>query len=116
MTFSKVKRRPEKVIGFQYFEGCPNAKATLDNLREIQSELGIPDSEILIVEVPDIESAEKSSFQGSPTILVNGIDIYTDTKPVGYNYSCRIYSFDGKQTGIMPRDFIKAKIEGYKSS
>ena len=99
-----------KVIVFQYFEGCPNAKATLHNLREIQRELGISDNEITIVEVSDIESAEKNRFQGSPTILVDGIDIYTDTKPVGFNYSCRIYSFDRKQTGIIPKDFIREKI------
>jgi hypothetical protein len=102
------------MIVFQYFEGCPNAKATLENLSEVRGDLSISDNGISIVEVPDIESAEKNRFQGSPTILVNGIDIYTDSEPVGHNYSCRVYSFGGKQTGIIPKEFIKEKILQHK--
>lgn len=101
------------MIEFQYFDGCPNAKATLNSLMEVSDELGINENDISIVEVPDIESAEKSRFQGSPTILVNGVDIYTDSEPFGYNYSCRVYSFDGEQTGIIPKEYIKEKILKY---
>jgi hypothetical protein len=103
------------MIELQYFEGCPNAKATLGNLQEIQRELAIPDVEIIVVEVPDIDSAEKNRFRGSPTILVDGIDLYTETEPVGHNFSCRVYSFDGKQTGVIPRDFMKDKILKFRS-
>jgi hypothetical protein len=52
-------------------------------------------------------------FQGSPSILVDGVDIYTGVKPEGFSYSCRVYEFDGKQTGVIPREFIRAKKEGY---
>lgn len=102
------------MIKFQYFEGCPNAKISLDNLIEVKNELKLNDNEIQIIQVPDMESSEKLNFQGSPTILVNGIDIYTDTKPIGTNYSCRVYSFNGNQTGIIPKNFIKDKILEYK--
>ena len=98
------------MIEFQYFSGCPNAKATLANLRKTLTELEVPDSALRITEVPDIESAKETRFQGSPTILVDGVDIYTGSKPVGYNYSCRVYSFDGRHTGIIPRSFIKQRL------
>lgn len=101
------------MIEFQYFEGCPNAKVSLENLIEAKDELKINNIEIQIIKVHDMESAEKYNFQGSPTILVNGIDIYTGTKPIEYNYSCRVYSFNGNQTGIIPKNFIKAKILKY---
>lgn len=67
------------MIEFQYFEGCPNAKASLNNLLEIKDELNIGDDEIRVIQVPDMESAEKNRFQGSPTILIRGVDIYTDS-------------------------------------
>ncbi len=102
------------MIEFQYFEGCPNAKATLDNLLEIRDDLNLSESDIRIVQVPDIVSAGENRFQGSPTILVRGIDIYTEARPEGFNYSCRVYSFAGEQTGIIPKDYIKEKILKYR--
>jgi hypothetical protein len=54
-------------------------------------------------------------IQGSPTILVNGKDIYTGEESVGFNYACRIYEFDGEQTGVIPKEFIRAKLNGYKT-
>jgi len=102
------------MIEFQYFEGCPNAKTSLDNLMDVKSELKLNDDEIQIIQVPDMESAEKLNFQGSPTILIHGIDIYTGSKPIGNNYSCRVYTFNGIQTGIIPKEFIKDKIEKYR--
>ena len=101
------------MIEFQYFPGCTNAKTSLDNLMEVKNELKLNDDEIQIIQVPDTESAEKLNFQGSPTILIHGIDIYTDSKPIGSNYACRVYIFNGKQTGIIPKEFIKDKIEKY---
>ena len=104
------------MIEFQYFEGCPNAKASLNNLLEVKDELHINDDEIRIIQVRDMESAEKNRFQGSPTILIQGVDIYTGSEPTGYNYSCRVYSFKGKQTGIIPKQFIKENILKYQQS
>jgi hypothetical protein len=99
------------MIEFQFFDGCPNAKSTYENLIEVVKELNINRAEIRIVKVPDSESAERTNFQGSPTILVNGIDIYTELKPMGYNYSCRVYNFNNNQTGILSKQFIKERIQ-----
>jgi len=98
------------MIEFQYFDGCPNSKESLKNLSDLQKEIGILDSQIKISEIPDLESAQKLNFQGSPSILIDGIDIYTGNKPNSFNYSCRIYTFDGKKTGVLPKDFIRKKI------
>ncbi len=63
------------MIEFQYFNGCPNADTTLINLKHVMNQLNLPDSELLMVEVPDISTAEKVHLQGSPPIRINGIDI-----------------------------------------
>lgn len=101
------------MIQFQYFEGCPNAKESLAHLVQMQQELGIDEQEIEIVEVPDAETSERLHFQGSPTILINGIDIYTGESPTDSIYSCRVYTFDGKKTGIIPASFIRQKLATY---
>lgn len=101
------------MIEFLYFKGCPNSEETLSNLKEALKELNISEKVLNIIEVNDIEMAKKLNFSGSPTILVNGKDIYTLEKPVGFNFTCRIYDFGGKKSGVIPKKFIKERlIEG----
>lgn len=102
----------EPLIQFLYFEGCPNAKASLENLKSAMLELHLPFDNLQIIHV-DIESATQYNFQGSPSILINGVDIYTDKIPDTVNFSCRIYEFENKKTGIIPKDYIKQKLHHY---
>jgi len=101
------------MIEFQYKAKCSNAISTLKNLLNVRSELGIPYQEIRI-KISNLQSAEENNFQGSPTILIDGIDIYTDSKPTESNYSCRLYLFDGIHTGVIPPEFIREKILLYR--
>ncbi len=98
------------LIEFQYFEGCPNAVETLANLKEAMSELNIPEDQLKVVEVPDIDLANRLTFQGSPSILIDRKDIYTGKESGKFSYSCRLYDFDGLQTGIIPQMFISDKL------
>jgi hypothetical protein len=102
------------MIEFQFFADCPHAGETLQNLRDVMSELGITGDQLIILEVPDIATSRRMQFQGSPTILVKGKDIYTGEKPTGFNYSCRLYEFDGEKTEAIPKYFIRDKLAGYK--
>lgn len=99
------------MIEFQYFNGCPNSETTLNNLRELIKDGIIDEADLKITEVPDIDSAENLNFQGSPTILVNEQDIYTEKKPHSTNYSCRVYTINSIQTGVLSKEFIKKQIE-----
>jgi hypothetical protein len=103
-----------KMIEFQYFNRCPHAKDTLQNLRDVMTEKGIGEDELQIIIVLSPKAAQKIKFQGSPTILFNGVDIYTGVKPEGFSYSCRVYEFDGRQTGVIPREFIREKLEEFE--
>jgi glutaredoxin len=78
------------MIEFQYFSGCPHAKDTIQNLREVMTEMGIVDGEMHIINITSPELAQKLKFQGSPTILINGIDIYSGMEPKGFSYSYRV--------------------------
>jgi len=101
------------MIEFQFFDGCPNADDTLQNLREAMMEQHITTDHLKVTEIPDIESAKRLNFQGSPTILVQGKDITTGELPTGFSYSCRIYMFEGEQTGCIPKEIIAAKLEKF---
>lgn len=104
------------MIEFQYFEGCPNAKETLENLLSLVEEGFFKKEEIKVVKIESPQDAEKLNFQGSPSILYDGIDIYTLEKPSGFTYNCRTYFIDGKITGILPKNFIKERIEKLKNA
>jgi len=99
------------LLEFQYFNGCPNADGTLQNLREVMEELGVTENHLKMTEVPGIELAKSLNFQGSPTILLDGKDIYTGEEPTDFSYACRIYQFGGEQTGVIPKEFIRAKVQ-----
>ena len=105
---------PIAMIEFQFFNGCPNADATLQNLKALMRELDIAEHQLKISVVPDIDTAKRLSFQGSPSILVNRKDIFTGEEPTGFSYACRIYEFDGEQMGVMPIGFIKEKVANLK--
>ena len=71
-----------------YFDDCPNwheAAALLDTLAAEDPSLVV---EHRIVDTP--EKAERERFRGSPSIVIDGQDLFaTDADPVGL--SCRIY-------------------------
>lgn len=55
-------------------EGCANTPPTVQRIREVAAELGIP-IELTQVMVSTEAEAEAHRFLGSPTVLVNGLDI-----------------------------------------
>jgi bacterioferritin-associated ferredoxin len=95
------------MIEFQYFEGCPNSMQSLAILREFMTIAKISEDKLEIVLITNVEMAQRKNFQGSPTILINGVDIYTMKKPTGHSFSCRIYEINGVLTGKLPLSFIQ---------
>lgn len=75
------------LITLQYFDGCPSWQTAGQRVRQLADECDL-DVEYQLVETAD--DAEKLSFRGSPTILVDGRDPFAaGDEPVGL--SCRIY-------------------------
>jgi hypothetical protein len=78
-------------IEVQHFHGCPNSVEMIKRVREAitRSEVEIAYKEVL-VDTP--EKAELYKFRGSPTVLVNGIDLEGLPKPETGNLACRYYN------------------------
>ena len=97
-------------IIFQYFDGCPHSSETLENLKSLLDADSFKDFELQMVEVPNPDMARELNFQGSPTVLINGVDIYTEEIPTSYNYSCRIFTINGVQTGVLSEEYLHDKL------
>ena len=76
-------------ITLLYFDDCPNWKVADERLRVIAAERGDLHVARHIVETP--AEAERTRFHGSPSIVVDGVDLFSDPgDDVGL--SCRLYS------------------------
>lgn len=75
-------------IVLQYFDGCPSWEIAHRRLVEVVG----PQAEIAVQEIADAEEAERVGFRGSPTILVEGVDLF-DGAAVGF--ACRRYGDNG---------------------
>ncbi|QYG94322.1 thioredoxin family protein (plasmid) [Iamia sp. SCSIO 61187] len=75
-----------------YFADCPNWKVADGHLAEVAREL--PDVTITRQLVSTPEDAARVGFHGSPSILVDGVDVFAQPEddPGGrVGLSCRVY-------------------------
>jgi len=76
-------------VALLYFDGCPNWRETDQRLRQALVAAGLEVTPSY-VSVTSHEAAERLSFRGSPTVLVDGVDPFADASdPVGL--SCRVF-------------------------
>jgi hypothetical protein len=76
-------------IKLLFFEGCPHVGAARDALRAALGRAGLPlqwDEELFTT--AELHDSEKG--QGSPTILINGVDV--DPGSMGTGLHCRVYA------------------------
>lgn len=76
-------------ITIQYFDDCPNWHEAASLVARYASEHSEVEVEHVIID--SIEEAERQQFRGSPTLLVDGIDLFArGDEPVGL--ACRVYA------------------------
>lgn len=92
-----------------YFDGCPNHAPVVSLLREVAGELGTP-IELREVRVTSPEEAARERMLGSPTVLVDGVDLEPGARSRrDYAMSCRLYP---GERGLPPREMIAAALLG----
>ena len=85
-------------IELLWWEGCPSYPEALHQLRDILDEEGVLE-EVDLVQVHDDEQARRERFQGSPTIRMDGEDLFPPGEGEGepYSLTCRVYRLgDGR--------------------
>jgi hypothetical protein len=73
-----------------WWEGCPSYPETLADLRRSLADEGI-DTEVDMVEVESDEQARAECFPGSPTIRIDGEDVFPCPESEPYSLTCRVY-------------------------
>jgi hypothetical protein len=97
-------------VSFLFYEDCPSHELALERLREVLAEEGI-DTDVEVVEVESEEQARQLRFIGSPTILLNGLDIDPPPPDSHYALTCRAYRLeDGRISPLPSRDTIRRAI------
>lgn len=86
-------------VSLLYFEGCPSWHEADDRLRQALDTTGHVDTTIQYVLVSTPEEAERLQFRGSPTVLVDDVDLFAEpNNAVGL--ACRLCrTEDGGQAG-----------------
>ncbi len=91
-----------------YFEGCPNASAARESVRRCLEAAGRPAAfEEIDADAP--ETPEQLRGWGSPTILVDGVDVGGEPGPAGR--SCRLYDNPANR-GVPSDAAITAALRG----
>jgi hypothetical protein len=94
-------------------EDCPHLEGALHDLESVLRQ-GIIEVPVQVIFVSSPEDAEFLSFQGSPTIRINGDDVVPQPDlPVALG--CRIYrTADGRAQGRPPIESIRAAVDAHR--
>lgn len=98
------------LVTLLFFDGCPNWQTTNDNLEAMAVELGF---DFVRCQVDTDEDAQRLQFRGSPTVLIDGRDVFAvGDEPIGL--SCRMYrtrtGFAGAPSVTQLRGVLSAAI------
>jgi hypothetical protein len=89
-----------------YFDGCPTYVAATRTVSEVMSELEM-DVEVELVGVNSDEEAERLRFPGSPTIRVDGRDLFPVPERGVWALGCRTYATPEGLKGYPTREMIR---------
>jgi hypothetical protein len=91
-----------------WWEGCPSTERTLTAVREALTDLALDGVEIHMREVKDDGDATEVGFVGSPTILIDGVDLVPAAADEQIGLSCRVYRRrDGRVSPIPDPDDLR---------
>lgn len=97
-------------IALLYFDDCPNWKIADERLAAIAAER--PDLTVSRHLVDTLEEAERIGFHGSPSILVDGVDVFAEPD-TGVGLSCRVYRTPDGPAGAPTVEQLRAALAGH---
>lgn len=95
--------------------GCPNLEATIRLVKSVALSLN-EDAHVATDYVNETDDFLKIGFRGSPTVLINGVDIEGNVaNDDAYVFGCRIYGTTGTPSRTMIESAVLAAIAGRQS-
>ncbi|HVR79960.1 MAG TPA: thioredoxin family protein [Acidimicrobiia bacterium] len=96
-------------VTLQYFDGCPNWETTDRHLGTLAAE-GM-EATIAYELIQSYEAAVERGFGGSPTVLIDGVDPFTDRRLL-VGLTCRLYQTESGLAGSPTLDQLREAIAG----
>lgn len=96
-------------IALLYFDDCPNWKIADKRLTAITAER--PDLTLSRHLVDTLEEAERVGFHGSPSIVVDGVDVFAEPD-AGVGLSCRVYRTPDGPAGAPTIEQLRVALAG----
>jgi hypothetical protein len=91
VTVGRVPRNNARVeVEVLYFAACPSWTVAVERLRRALDASGLAGTPIRTVPVETAADMAMTGFAGSPTVLVDGLDLFPGAAPVG-ELACRLY-------------------------
>ena len=95
-------------ITFLYIDDCPSWIPALENLKQVIESERIP-ATLALLKINDPEHAQREKFLGSPSIRVNGVDLWPEDRE-NYALSCRIYQTPAGMRGSPTTEMLRDKL------
>ena len=92
-----------------YFDGCPTYQAAEKILRRLLAQEGA-EAEVELVAANTDEEARRLRFPGSPTIRVDGEDLFPVPERAGYALGCRMYATPEGLKGSPTPEMVRASL------
>jgi hypothetical protein len=93
-----------------WWEGCPSYPETLADLERALAAAGL-DNHVEMVEIESDEQARRERFPGSPTIRIDGEDVFPGDEPEPFSLTCRVYRLrDGRPSPTPDPDDLREAI------
>lgn len=97
-------------IEIRHVDDCPNWRETENRVRRLTAELGI-DAAITVRRIDTTDEADRLGFQGSPTVLVDGVDPFAlPAAPPAL--ACRIYRTEDGLAGLPSEQQLRSALLG----
>jgi hypothetical protein len=96
-----------------WWEGCPSYPETLADLEQTLAAAG-HETQVEMIEIESDEQARRERFPGSPTIRIDGEDIFpAESEP--YSLTCRIYRLrDGRPSPTPDPEDLREAINAHR--
>ena len=95
-----------------YFDGCLAYRAAEQTLREVLAQED-GEAEVELVEVSTDEEAQRLRFPGSPTIRVDGEDLFPVPDQARYALGCRVYTTAEGLKGSPTAEMLKEALANF---
>jgi hypothetical protein len=100
------RRRKTMQMEILYFDGCPTYRTAEETLRGVLAREEV-EADVSLVAVNTDEEARRLRYPGSPTIRVDGEDLFPVPDRTEYALGCRMYAtaegLKGSPTAMMLR-------------